>query len=166
MERIYKSISIGERYISKVLEVSIMIVFVAMVFIVFLQIIAREFFRSLSWTEELTRYLLIYLTFFGAVLAYKNKRHIVVDFIVERMRGKKDFVYFLTTIISAIFFLAGIFYGFEFIVHSQYQRSPALQIPMQLLYFSIPLSFIFMLYYALLDILRFLTERGKRGENK
>ena len=42
----------------------------AMVIVTTLQVVFRVFFNALTWSEELSRYLLVWGTFFGATLAY------------------------------------------------------------------------------------------------
>jgi TRAP-type C4-dicarboxylate transport system permease small subunit len=59
-----------------------------MVFFTSLQIIARVFFTALSWSEELTRYLLVWSTFIGAGCVYKRGGHINVSFIQDKFKGK------------------------------------------------------------------------------
>ena len=45
------------------------------------QIISRVFFTALHWSEELSRYLLVFTSFAGASLAYKRGNHIAVTFL-------------------------------------------------------------------------------------
>ena len=52
--------------LDKVCSVAIVIMLGLMVVITTAQIICRTFFTSLSWSDEVTRYLLIWSTFIGA----------------------------------------------------------------------------------------------------
>ena len=45
----------------------------AMILIITLQIIFRVFFQALVWSEEAARYLLVWTSFLGAVLAYRRR---------------------------------------------------------------------------------------------
>ena len=62
---------------------SVLIVFMigAMVIITVAQIIFRTWFSALSWSEELTRYLLIWSTFLGATCVYRHSGNISITFI-------------------------------------------------------------------------------------
>ena len=55
-----------------------------MVVIVFANVIARYYLSaSLAWSEEVARFMLIWLVFIGAVLAYVNDEHLGLDIIVR-----------------------------------------------------------------------------------
>lgn len=55
--------------------------FWVLAFVVFAQFISRYVFNSsIAWTEEIARYLLIYVTFLGASVAVRNRSHIAVEF--------------------------------------------------------------------------------------
>ncbi len=55
-----------------------------MVVIVFANVIARYYLSaSLAWSEEIARFMLIWLVFMGAVLAYVNDEHLGLDIIVQ-----------------------------------------------------------------------------------
>ncbi len=55
-----------------------------MVVIVFANVIARYYLSaSLAWSEEVARFMLIWLVFIGAVLAYVNDEHLGLDIVVR-----------------------------------------------------------------------------------
>ena len=55
-----------------------------MVVIVFANVIARYYLSaSLAWSEEIARFMLIWLVFIGAVLAYVNDEHLGLDIVVR-----------------------------------------------------------------------------------
>jgi TRAP-type C4-dicarboxylate transport system permease small subunit len=55
-----------------------------MVVIVFAKVIARYYLSaSLAWLEEVARFMLIWLVFLGAVLAYVNDEHLGLDIVVR-----------------------------------------------------------------------------------
>ena len=85
---------------------------IAMFFVVMLQIFARYVIRaSIPWTEELSRYLLVFMTFFGAAVALKENRHItisiLIDFLPDKYRVYVD-VFFKVII---LLFLAAVLRG-------------------------------------------------------
>ena len=59
-----------------------------MVIITAAQIVCRTFFTSLSWSDEVTRYLLIWSTFLGATCVYRHGGNIAITFIQEH--GAQD----------------------------------------------------------------------------
>ena len=48
---------------------SAVLLFIAMVALVIAQVVARKFFEPLVWSEELARYLFIWVSFIGWVIA-------------------------------------------------------------------------------------------------
>ncbi len=113
----------------------------------------QVFFRyalnhSLFWSEELARYLLVWLTFLGASVAYRRNIHPGIDIFYVRMptsiqRRISIFIHF----ISMILFGVMIFYGVQFSYFVRLQISPALYLPKWIVFSIIPLSgIIFMIH--------------------
>ena len=55
----------------------------AMVVITGAQIVCRMAFTDLSWSEEATRYLLVWSSFLGASCVYKHSGHISITFVQD-----------------------------------------------------------------------------------
>lgn len=122
-----------------------------MAIVVTIQIIFRIFFNALSYTEELSRYLLVWSSLFAASVAYQQGSHIGVTFIKERFQGHwKNIITILIHFLCSLFFLVSIHYGFQLINMQVFQTSPALLIPMRYIYLGIPLSFSVMLFHSLI----------------
>ncbi len=142
--------------IDSVISKFVLLLLLGMFVVINLQIISREFFTAFSWTEELSRYLLIWVSLFAATIAYRKGAHIAITFVVKSFRKKqRQIIKFIMDLFSATFFITMIYYGFKMISMETYQKSPAMQIPMQVVYLCIPLTGIIMLYYVLIEILKF-----------
>jgi len=114
-----------------------------------LQIVCRVFFSALSWSEEVTRYLLVYLTFFGASSVYKKSGHISVLVVQHLLPPKlQKFVSIFVIILCGIFFSIATFYGLKYMGLQGSQLSAALRIPMKYLYMSIPIGFSIMILHS------------------
>lgn len=74
--------------LDKVCSVAIVIMLGLMVVITTAQIICRTFFTSLSWSDEVTRYLLIWSTFLGATCVYRHSGNIAITFIQDLVPKK------------------------------------------------------------------------------
>lgn len=127
---------------------------VGMIISISLQILFRVFFDALTWTEELSRYLLVWSTFLGATLAYKRRMHISVTFCVElfKNRMRKGLV-ILSVVSSIVFFIVVTLFGVKYMMVQSSQVSAALRIPMSWVYIVIPFSFIVMTIHGLVAIL-------------
>jgi TRAP-type C4-dicarboxylate transport system permease small subunit len=63
--------------------------FAATIVVIAAQVLWRYAFRdALPWTEELARYLFMWITFLGAALAVRDGTHIRVSLLVERLPAR------------------------------------------------------------------------------
>lgn len=128
---------------------------VAMTLFITLQIIFRVFFTALSWTEELSRYLLVWSSFLGASVAFKKGAHISVSFVLDRLRpSHRMAIQFLSMGLMAVFFLVSIWYGFLLMKLQVFQISPAMGLKMRYVYTVIPVSFVVMFVHLLDEVLQ------------
>lgn len=125
----------------------------AMVIVTTAQVVFRVVFNALTWSEELSRYLLVWGTFFGATLAYKRGNHIAVTFIIDFFPAKlRIWFNVLSYVLSIVFFGIVCYQGYQMIQMQVFQISPALSLPMHMVYWSIPLSLAIMTVHALAGI--------------
>lgn len=130
-----------EEYISTVL-------FISLIMLCFLQILFRFVFNfSLSWTEELSRYVFIALVYFSASLAIIRGAHVRVEVIDNYVKGIKKKI--LDSIIDFSFalFMAWLgFYGMELSIDALNieQTTPALGWDVGWVYAIIPFTFYLM----------------------
>ncbi|MGH7361585.1 MAG: TRAP transporter small permease [Candidatus Methylomirabilales bacterium] len=68
-------------------EVWVMVLLIAMTLLVTVAVFYRYVLgASLVWYDEFASYLLVWLTFYGAVIAAYHRRHIAFETLVERLR--------------------------------------------------------------------------------
>lgn len=150
--------------IDSVMKKMVFLTILGMIVSITLQIIFRVFFNSLTWTEEVARYLLVWSTFIGATLAYKRGLHISVTFIRNMLPEKlRKLICILGIIISIVFFIVVIVFGAKLIILQKTQLSPALRLPMRWVYLVMPFSFIIMIVYGLTETLEQLY--GMKGDD-
>jgi TRAP-type C4-dicarboxylate transport system permease small subunit len=76
--------------LQKIIKYLIAILLTGMVVLVFTNVISRYFLNfAIAWTEEVSRFMFIWLVFLGAVLAYVNDEHLRLD-ILERKFSEKS----------------------------------------------------------------------------
>ena len=129
---------------------------VSMTATVILQVFCRYVLNhSLFWSEELARYLLVWLTFTGATVAYHRSMHPGVDFIFRRLERKnRDRVRRLVHLVSVIFFVVMVWYGCTFAYFIRVQTTPALSLPKWLVFAIIPISGLIFLLHGTAFLLR------------
>lgn len=136
---------------------------VTMLVTITLQVVCRVFFDALTWSEELSRYLLVWSSFFGATLAYKRGLHISVSFLLDILPGKlRKITVVLGIILSIVFFSVCVYYGFKLIALQQFQVSAAMRLPMRYVYWGIPVSFAIMIIHGVSGVLEELF-KGKEA---
>ena len=69
--------------LDKLCSVLIVVMLGLMVIITGAQIICRTWFTALTWSDEVTRYLLIWSTFLGASVVYRHSGHISVTIVQD-----------------------------------------------------------------------------------
>ena len=158
---ISKSIHKASDLIDRICCAMIIILIAMMVLVTSLQIICRVFFNALSWSEEVTRYLLVYSTFFGAASVYKKSGHISVLVVQQLLppRFQKFAAAFVNLLCLALFGIA-VFYGFRYMKLQGNELSAALRVPMKYLYMSIPIGFSFMIVHAIDNIFSIFRKEG------
>jgi len=139
------------RFAERVVQVTLVGMVAIMTVIIILQVFMRYLFLySLSWSEEVARYLMIWVSFLGASLALKYGFHIGVEFVInripEKMRGWVNLIAKMGILIFLIYFTIG---GFRVSWAVRDQDSPALLFSMAYAYLSAPVGGFFMIIQLL-----------------
>lgn len=133
----------GFKKVQKVFSVLIGAALFLMVAIVFLQTVCRAFKISLTWSEELSRYLFVALIALGINLASTKHLFVRIEIIDGYLKGGAMFVMDVVRKLAAMYVsFVFVYSGYELIKIGGYQVSPAMSIPMSALYGIIFLGFI------------------------
>lgn len=110
--------------------------------IVFLQIIFRFLIHvPFPWSEELARYLMIWMGMLGAFVALREGRHIGVSLFVDRLPAAWGAKVMLLVEAATMVFLGIVAkQGFSLALFNASQLSPAMQIPMIFPYMAVPVG--------------------------
>ena len=134
-----------------------------MALVVALQVVARYGFNhSLFWSEELARFLLIWLSFLGATVAYCHGVHPGVDSLVRRLperwqTGSALFAY----LAGAVLFTVMVVSGTRFAWFVRLQIFPATGVAKWIIMAVVPVSGMIFLVHCLAGIGR-LFDRHSR----
>ena len=121
------------------------------------QILGREYFTPLIWTEELTRYLLVWSTFLGASCVYKKMGHINVTVIRELFPpAVRKTLEIAVHILCGAFFVMAALYGVKYMSLQSQQLSAAMRIPMPYIYIIIPVGCSIMILHTVDLLLRLI----------
>lgn len=108
-----------------------------MVLSVFLGVLVRFVFThtsyriSVPWTEEVSRYLMIWTVFLGAAVAARTGKLIGVEFVVRVLpRSLGRGIKYLALFLSVSFYALLCFIGVQWVEFGRSQTSPVLEMPM------------------------------------
>ncbi|WP_043487717.1 TRAP transporter small permease [Halomonas halodenitrificans] len=143
----------SERALDAVISPVVFTAMAALIGVITLQIVSRVLFTAVGWTEEVARFLLIWITFLAATLAFHRGRHIAVTFVVDALPGLPRRLARIAALLVALgFLLALILIGWDYMQVQSFQKSASLRLSMTWVYAVIPLSAAIMAWYALVDI--------------
>lgn len=142
--------------INKALEYLIVAILSTMSCLVFLNVVLRYGFNSsIVVTEEVSRYLFVWLTFLGAVLAFSDNQHVAVGIFTQRLSRKNQQRLQLLTdglmLFCCSLIISGSWVQFQLNLHN---LSPISEIPTGITFFA---SFLSACLIALLLIARLCT---------
>ncbi len=132
-------------FLDHIEEYALAILMAVMAVVVFIQVVFRLIGASLPWSEELTRYSAVWITFIGAALGIKRGAHVGVEALkVILPKGPRNLLE-LFGVITMLFLSAVVLYYSIEIIQLQMstgQKSPAMRIPMWWAYLGIPIGMV------------------------
>jgi TRAP-type C4-dicarboxylate transport system permease small subunit len=142
-----KACQVMDRMINWVLVVLMAV----MVVVIALQVWYRFILNNpLDWSEELGRYVFVWISFLGSAAGVRYQVHLGID-VLEKIVGPVVFRYVvaLINLLIQIFLLFVIYWGFTLLTVVRFQTSPSMLIPMTYPYAAVPVGAIFMLINSL-----------------
>lgn len=117
------------------------------------------FSNSFFWTEEASKYLFVWMIFLSSAYAVGRDKHIKISLFLNLFSNK---TVVRIKILCYIIFIGIIGYSIPSIIDSfsHLRLSPVLRIPLEYIYFIMPISFILFLLHAVYRII-FLIKQEK-----
>jgi len=164
----------GVEIITKLLERLLVILMWIMVFAVVWQVFTRFVINSPStFTDELSRYLMMWIGILGGAYVYALKRHLAIDILITKISLKKQNILtiFISVIIMAFSSIVLVYGGFNVVstTLSFNQISPSLSLfgqnlPMGYVYMAAPIAGVIIIICTINDILQTIKKCGNDGE--
>ena len=148
-----------DKVVANILGVIVLVMFASL----FAQVISRYCFGNpLSWPEEVTMFLMAWMSFLGASVALRQWGHIGIDFILARISGKKRISLLLLIRVIAIFFTGFLaIHGTIFVFESTNMVSDGLRINMVYPRLSMPIGGMLMTFHIIAFILDDIVQLNK-----
>ena len=115
--------------------------------LIFVQVVMRYVFNnSLSWSEELARYLFIYDVMIGAAIAIRRNSHLQIDILINLMKPKvRTILTIIATLAGMVFMVFLLSYSITLVQTGARTMSAGLGIPMSIPYSCMPVGIVLML---------------------
>ena len=110
-----------------------------MIVVVMAQIVWRFFFQALTWTEEVSCFLLVLASLAGTAVAFKRGSHIAITMLYDKLDPARRKV--LATFINLLgtgFFVIVAWFGASLMKSEASQTTPALHLSMSWIYLMYP----------------------------
>jgi TRAP-type transport system small permease protein len=151
--------------ITALLEYMLGIMMVALVGLTFMQVILRYVFNNpTSWSSELSRFILIWLTFTGASVVTKYGTHLSMGLNINRfvsgIWSKVIKVVINILIMTTLMIIA--YYSWKVTMISGSRIAPMTKIPMYYPWLALPVNAVLMTVYFLADTIKQATKHEER----
>jgi TRAP-type C4-dicarboxylate transport system permease small subunit len=107
-----------------------------------LQIVARytQLIPSYIWTEEMSRFLFIWMIMLGAMIGVREGTHFEVDVWPELGRRANAALRIVSHLFVLVFALVFLYWGIKFVEFGWYQESELAELPMPFIFVAWPLA--------------------------
>jgi TRAP-type C4-dicarboxylate transport system permease small subunit len=132
-----------DRVVWHIEEKSVALGVVGLAVILVINVILRFFNSSLPATEELSQFLIFFITFLGTSYAARSGMHIRMSMLSDALKGtpRKTLAIFIATGTAAMmFYLSYLSYRYVIRIASLHRVSPILQIPVQYVWMVMPIG--------------------------
>jgi TRAP-type C4-dicarboxylate transport system permease small subunit len=156
--RLLRKIALG---IDTFIESASLIGLLSMIIIVTIQVMSRKLFNFVFyWSEEITMLLLVWFSFMGIAIGFREKLHLGIDSFTHKLPASfnktLDKLIEITILAFGIYLL---FYGWDFTVMMHESELPATGLPNSTLYVIMPITGVMTCAYALLQLFGIETKR-------
>ena len=123
-----------------------MIAMLLMIVIVFFQVFSRYILGvSLQWSEEVSRYLMLFIVLLGLGMGTQENKHLGVDAFTSLLPIKiRKYVNYFTIFVTIVIYACFFYYSFTTVtrIAKTTQVSPGAGIPMGIVYSVFPFGFL------------------------
>jgi len=129
---------------------------VIMTVVVFLQVVYRYVLtQPLHWSEELARYLFVWISILGAALGLQKRGHFGMDFFYRMLPDKgRRLLLFMIYLLMGVVILVLLIQGIALVQKTTAQQSPAMEISMGWAYACLPVGGALMVIHLLVVFLK------------
>jgi TRAP-type transport system small permease protein len=140
----------------RTIEWTCVLLLVIMIVVTVYQVFMRSVLnRATSWSEEIALLTMIWFGYMGMAIGVRERVHISVDFVFERLPGKAQIVMdAVGRVLVSVFAFTMLRQGFYLASISTVQRFPATRIPRSVMYVVLIISGFLMLLYVVESVIQ------------
>jgi len=151
LERVYAFFETGSLAGDRIARFICFPMSVTFVVVILIQVFFRYVLKSpIEWYLEVVEISYMWALFMGISIAFKTGSHIQFIFLFNAVNPKlQRVVSFSCQLLSVVFFLFIVIYGFRFFSFSRNYMMPTIEISQQWKFLCVPLSGLIMLFHSL-----------------
>lgn len=133
----------------------------ALVVLLFIQILARNLLKfTFANVDEFTKFLFVWVMYLEISLAVRKERHIRIDFLFDKIKGKARYgLEVINTVFTIVFFVVLAVFGTVYSTSTMAMISPILRWPMGAMYLCIPAGCFFSIFFSVEKLVGLFTHR-------
>lgn len=141
------------QWINAIVEKLLLVIGGSICLILFSQVLSRYIGSSLGWSEEVSRHLLVAITFLGGTAAYKRMSFIGLKGIGHSLgRSVQQVIVVALQVATLGCFCILAWFGTEYTIKAWEHTTASLQIPMSIPFAVIPVSAMVFIVHVLADM--------------
>lgn len=150
-----------ERYFLATNRWAMIVLLAAMALIVFANVVLRYLTNaSIEWGEEVSRHMMIWLTFIGSGIVLRYGGHIAIENLQDACPSRiAKAMRVLVALLLMGFFLMLIWTGYAYVQRAMLQLTASTQIPFGYIYAAIPVGGLLLLVHFLLIVKDYVLHR-------
>ena len=140
---------------------------VTMFALVFTNVVTRYGFGfSIAWAEEVSSFLMIWVTYLGAGLALRQGRHVAIELFQDMLPPSARHAVRILVGISILGFFGFLaYFGFQFVVFGWAQDTPVTLVPRGIPYLAIPFGALVLGLHLILVFRDFVARQWEESES-
>lgn len=139
--------------------VTALALFLMAVFVLGNVVLRYAFNSGITWSEEAARFLFIWMTFLGAIVAFRHNEHLGVDLLIKRLPARlKKIVYVISNLLVAYILWLIFEGGLKLVNLNADNAAPATGIPMSYIFGSGIVMSVGMFTILLYNLYRIFTD--------
>jgi TRAP-type C4-dicarboxylate transport system permease small subunit len=153
----------ASRVVNKIVETSVLVMLSTMVVIVSASVFWRYGLNdALSWSEELVRYLLVWVSFLGASMATYRGAHIGITLFTERLPQQvQRCVALLMNLLMILFLVIILYQGVKILPVMAVRVAPTLGVRMNVIYIVVPIAAGTMIFHVIVQCMATLLGKPR-----